>query len=237
MSRLVPRIFVDFDGTIMKADVGNEFFRKFGNEQESLKLVEKWKKGELSGRDLLLGEAAFVRASVAEATSFVEHFEMDRAFPEFVGFCKSAGLEVSILSDGLDFYISRILTINNISPIEFYSNVAHFHDSNLEVTIPYESDCKWCANCKGNQILTHSGAEDAVVYIGNGFSDRCAVKYADMVFAKDELLKYCEENNITYFPFETFDDVLKKFRRVLENGGIRKRHRAELNRKEAYLSE
>ena len=45
MTGLTPRVFVDFDGTITKVDVGDMFFRKFGNEEDSLKAVEKWKDG------------------------------------------------------------------------------------------------------------------------------------------------------------------------------------------------
>ena len=67
MTGLTPRAFVDFDGTITRVDVGNSFFRRFGNEEESLKKVEKWKNDELSGSDLLLQEAEYVRVTKEEA--------------------------------------------------------------------------------------------------------------------------------------------------------------------------
>jgi len=237
VTHLFPKVFVDFDGTITKRDVGNAFFRKFGNEAESLKLVGKWKSGELSGSDLLLKEAEYVSVSEEDALKFVENFEVDSSFKYFLNFCNENGIELTVLSDGLDFYIKKILAANGISGVSFYSNGARFHSLHIEIELPYESDCTKCANCKGHQILMNNGSDDAIVYIGNGFSDRCAVQYADVVFAKDELLRYCEENNITYFPFVTFDDVLKKFRKVFEAGNFRKRHRAELKRKEAYLTE
>lgn len=237
MTGLTPRVFVDFDGTITQIDVGNSFFRKFGNEGESLKAVARWKSGELSGSGLLLDEAEYVRVSKDEALEFSRSFKIDESFKEFLSFCRNHEIDVTILSDGLDFYISEILSLNGISEVPFFSNRAHFESERIRIELPYESDCTKCANCKGFQILKRSGPDDVVVYIGNGFSDRCGVQYADMVFAKDDLLKYCEENNITYFPFKTFDDVLAKFGRIVASGNLRKRHRAELKRREAYLAE
>ncbi len=237
MTGLTPKVFVDFDGTITKSDVGNSFFRKFGNEEESLKAVARWKSDALSGGGLLLEEAQYVNVVDQEALEFCRNFEIDQSFKEFLAFCRNNDVSVVILSDGLDFYIAEILKVSGISGIPFYSNRAHFDSGRIQIELPYESDCTKCANCKGYQILTKTGPDDVIVYIGNGFSDRCAVQYADVVFAKDDLLKYCEENNITYFPFDSFDDVLAKFRKVVGTGRLRKRHRAELKRREAYLAE
>ena len=237
MTELTPRVFVDFDGTITRIDVGNSFFRKFGDERASLKAVAKWKAGELSGSDLLIEEAKHVSVSREGAIAFCSTCELDPGFKAFFSFCKEQGIELKILSDGLDFYISEILEQNDLSVIPYYSNKAKFNSHSLEVELPYASECHKCANCKGYQILTQTGPDDLIVYVGNGFSDRCAVQYADIVFAKDELLKYCEENNITYFPFSDFNEVLSRFSTILKSGRFKKRHRAELKRREAYLAE
>ncbi len=237
MTGLTPKVFVDFDGTITKVDVGNMFFRKFGNEEESLKAVERWKEGSLSGAGLLLEEASFVKVNREEALAFAKSCEIDGSFKTFLSFCTEKKISVTILSDGLDFYIAEILNSNGISSIPFYSNRARFDATRIEIELPYESDCTKCANCKGYQLLTRTGPDDVIVYVGNGYSDRCAVQYADIVFAKDDLLKYCEENNITYYPFKNFEDVLAKFSKIASSGNYRKRHRAELKRREAFLTE
>ncbi|HUI31758.1 MAG TPA: MtnX-like HAD-IB family phosphatase [Candidatus Acidoferrales bacterium] len=237
MTSLRPKVFVDFDGTITTQDVGNQFFRKFGNETESLKAVEMWKAGKMSGRDLTLKEAEYVAVDEEDALRYVETFQIDPTFKDFIAYCRSSSMEISVLSDGLDFYIKRIFDLNGISGVPFYSNIVRFNSNGIRVEFPYQSDCSKCGNCKGHQILTRTGIDDVVIYIGNGFSDRCAVQYADVIFAKDELLKYCEESNITYFPFETFEDVMRKMNKTFNDGKFRKRHRAELKRREAYLAE
>ncbi len=237
MTSLFPKVFVDFDGTITTSDVGNAFFRHFGNEAESLQAVAKWKSDELSGKDLMLKEAEFVTTLKKDAVEFVSKFEIDESFVLFADFCRENGIELTVLSDGLDFYIREILNAHDLSNIPFYSNIARFDTGKIRLEFPYESSCTKCANCKGHQILTRSGIDDLIVYVGNGFSDRCAVDYSDIIFAKDDLLKYCEANNITYFPFGDFSDVLAKFGKIFAAKRFRKRHRAELKRREAYLSE
>lgn len=237
MIQIQPKLFVDFDGTISLRDVGNEFFRRFGNEEESLKAVAEWKAGELSGRELTVREAEFVKVTERDALDYIQHFQIDSRFRDFVDYCKSKSLELTVLSDGLDFYIDRIFESNAIADVPFFSNHVRFDSGSIRIDFPFESDCTKCGNCKGRQILTRTGIDDIVIYVGNGFSDRCAVKYADVIFAKDELLRYCEENNITFFPFTNFGEVIEKLDRILANGKLRKRPRAELMRREAFLSE
>lgn len=237
MKKLKPRVFVDFDGTITTKDVGNAFFRKFGDEARSVELVNKWKMEEISGRDLMTGEAESVRVVKDRAIDFVAGFDVSDGFKDFVDFCKRNEIPILVVSDGLDFYIEEIFKANQIVNVPFVSNHAVFFSSTIKVEFPYGSSCTKCANCKAFHILTNSSDDEAIVYIGNGFSDRCAVEYSDVVFAKDDLLKYCELQNISYFPFLTFRDVLKKFVKIYNSGGFKKRHRAEMKRREAYLSE
>ena len=40
------KVFVDFDGTITKQDVGEHMFLKFGDAEEARNIIEKWFKNE-----------------------------------------------------------------------------------------------------------------------------------------------------------------------------------------------
>ena len=46
-----------------------------------------------------------------------------------------------------------------------------------------------------------------LVYVGDGYSDRCAALAADRVFARRALGDYLVSRNVPFEPFETFDDV------------------------------
>jgi 2-hydroxy-3-keto-5-methylthiopentenyl-1-phosphate phosphatase len=51
---------------------------------------------------------------------------------------------------------------------------------------------------------------DRVIYIGDGYSDRCPAMQADIVFAKDHLADLMDEKGVQYEPFESFADVIEK---------------------------
>jgi 2-hydroxy-3-keto-5-methylthiopentenyl-1-phosphate phosphatase len=63
------------------------------------------------------------------------------------------------------------------------------------------------------------------------------VHYCDFVFAKDNLLKYCEKERIPFFPFKNFKDVQHIMMKLLSKKRLKKRHQAELKRREAYVQE
>ena len=49
-------------------------------------------------------------------------------------------------------------------------------------------------------------------FVGEGRSDRYEALYSDLVFAKDALVRICEQGGVPFTRWETFDDVV----RVLE---------------------
>jgi 2-hydroxy-3-keto-5-methylthiopentenyl-1-phosphate phosphatase len=52
-----------------------------------------------------------------------------------------------------------------------------------------------------------------IVFVGDGYSDRCAALAADRVFARDSLAVYLDEREIAYEPFEDFGRLGAALRR------------------------
>jgi 2-hydroxy-3-keto-5-methylthiopentenyl-1-phosphate phosphatase len=145
-----------------------------------------------------------------------------------------------ILSDGLDFYVGRILQRHGLKRLPFFANHVDFVKDDgrtrLVPSFPYtDSECDRCANCKRNHMLTLSGDDDIIVYVGDGISDRCPIRYADIVFAKRRLIKYCQEQNITYHEFSDFADVRRRLEEIVRRKRIKKRREAEMARRETFL--
>ena len=46
-----------------------------------------------------------------------------------------------------------------------------------------------------------------LVFVGDGWSDRCAALACDRVFARDGLAAYLDEQQFPFEPFETLADV------------------------------
>jgi 2-hydroxy-3-keto-5-methylthiopentenyl-1-phosphate phosphatase len=236
----VFKIFVDFDGTITKKDVGEELFIEFGDSESSKKLIADWNNDLVDPRVgwKTLCESVGI-ADKSKMQDYLRQIEIDPTFIEFIKYAKDNEFSVKIISDGFDFYIKTILEKENLSDVEFSSNTLVFDDDKrLRPIFPYSAeDCKCSANCKRNFVLNNSSDDDFTIYIGDGVSDRCPVQYCDFIFAKDSLLKFCEVNRITYFPYSSFLDVIKKLDGLKNRKRLKKRHQAELKRKEVYTQE
>jgi 2-hydroxy-3-keto-5-methylthiopentenyl-1-phosphate phosphatase len=234
------KIFSDFDGTIAKKDVGAEIFKKFLDKNVVSTIVDDLLSGRISSRECwekLCKSAPFMNKE--ELDNFILSQEVEPSLHGFIDYCEKKGYEVYILSDGFDYYIDRILKRENLGHLKVYSNKLILSDEGkLLPSFPfYSDDCRSSANCKRNHVLANSSEEDYTVFIGDGSSDFDAIQYVDFIFAKDDLLKYCESNRITFFPFKNFDDVVLRIDQLASGKRLKKRYRAELKRREAFIIE
>jgi 2,3-diketo-5-methylthio-1-phosphopentane phosphatase len=231
------KVFVDFDGTITRQDVGEQMFLKFGDADEARQIAERWIKNEITSIDTSHLLCRTVRNFNHDLfNDFLSAIEIDDSFFDFVNFCEDNNIEIFVLSDGLDYYIDKLLTRENLNHLTVYSNRLTFdNNGNLIPLFPYtDEECNLCANCKRNHIINHSADDDITFYIGDGYSDTCPAQHVDFIYAKKSLLKYCEANRISYFPFDNFDDVIRGMKKLMSKRRLKKRHQAELKRKEVY---
>lgn len=241
------QIFCDFDGTITKRDVGDAMFERFGGGI-CTDIINEYREEKISAVECFRRESeACGEVDVAELHRFLSSQEIDQSFQEFVTFCREQGFALTIVSDGMDYYIKIILEQHHID-VPFFSNTLNLIPINgssnvrFSLSFPYTDEmCDRCACCKRNHILTHSGDDDIIVYIGEGYSDRCPAKYADVTFAKGELLRYCLQEHLPCCQYETFRDIQERMKRFLiepnSRDRFRKRRQAELARREAFIAE
>ena len=57
--------------------------------------------------------------------------------------------------------------------------------------------------------VTSADAIGEVVYVGDGYSDRCAAQAADRIFARDGLARYLDEQGVAYELFDDLHDVAR----------------------------
>ncbi|MHB9028445.1 MAG: MtnX-like HAD-IB family phosphatase [Candidatus Latescibacterota bacterium] len=214
------RIFVDFDGTITSRDVGDSIFERFlrpdllarGWHEE---MIREWKAGRISSRDCLLRECENTVVTREELDALLDEHTITPGFAQLVSYCAGNDIPLCILSDGLDYYIEFILAKYGLSETPYHANHMFFTETALGVDFPYvDKGCGRCANCKRWHIESIRRNGEKTVYIGDGYSDRYAIKSVDTVFARDDLAEYCDTRGIEYIPFQHFYDVL----RYLENG-------------------
>jgi len=231
------KIFIDFDGTITTTDVGEEFFLKFGNPEKADKIIKHWLNHEITSTEMWKELCDTIKNfNMEKYEKFLSTIELDEAFHQFVEFCNKHDLDYMIVSDGFDFYIDKILERENLEHIKRITNKLTLNENGkLIPSFPHtDEECSRCANCKRNQVIINSSDEDFTLYIGDGWSDTCPVQHCDYILAKNSLLKFCEKNRISYFPYNNFHNVMRRLNELVNKRRLKKRHQALLKRKEVY---
>lgn len=200
----------DFDGTIAQNDVGSLLARTFGDPVVCQRCVASWKRGEISSRQCQEQELATVRVTPAALAELCAQQALSPGFAEFVALCRSRGWPLIVLSDGFDFYIRQILARHDLE-LPLVSNHLHFiPPDRVAAEFPYwQHTCGRCGNCKGYHVRRLRRPVEQVVYIGDGYSDRCGAAAADVIFAKHDLAEWCQTNRAAYHAYEDFHAIAR----------------------------
>jgi 2,3-diketo-5-methylthio-1-phosphopentane phosphatase/HAD superfamily hydrolase (TIGR01549 family) len=167
--------------------------------------------GKIGSKEAYSRIAKILMGDEATILHFVqEHSDIDPSFPHFYQYCHEKGIDIKIVSDGLDFYIKKILEIHHLSEIPYYANHTHFLEGErMEISFPHsEGECGLCGTCKKRLVQIYRKEYDSIFFVGNGLSDRCAAQEADFVFAKGSLYTYCTEQDIPCHFFKDFLEIL-----------------------------
>jgi len=210
-------ILCDFDGTISIRDMGYVLLNRFSSGDWEA-IDRDFCEGKIGSKEAYSRIAKIIKGDKEAVLSFIRnHSDIDPYFASFYHFCQQKGIDVKIVSDGLDFYIKTILEINHLSEIPFYANCTQIRNGEgMDLSFPYSSEeCGLCGTCKKRLIQMHRKEYDSIFFVGNGLSDRCAAREADFVFAKSFLYTYCIEEDITCHFFENFHEILSDLKKQI----------------------
>lgn len=234
----VYRIYCDFDATVTVNDVWDVLFSNFGDPQ-AFQVWQKFNTGEYTAAQCIA--EACLTVTNAEEDSMQRLFEQEplqQGFLDFYQYCKAERLPLTIVSDGFSCYIRPILAKNAIDT-RFFANTIEVNDAGgltVDFTHGRES-CRHCGACKCSAIDQTSDENDTIVYIGDGYSDVCPVKIADIVFARDMLCRMCERDGVPYHPFHNFHQIMPILENYRQTRPKYKRDAARKARRELYKVE
>lgn len=209
------KILCDFDGTISLADATDAIFDRFAPGWRSIEaLLEA---GEISGAEGMRLETELMDASLPELDDALDGLKIDPAFPAFAEFCRGVGIELIVVSDGIDYFIRRILRRAGIGRLPIRANRL-VRRGERRYSLEHPHRVQGCKSGAGTCKCARASSECAgyrTVLIGDGRSDFCVSHRADIVFAKKNLLAYAEKNGIAAFEYSLFADVQGKVSRFV----------------------
>ncbi len=208
-------IFCDFDGTVIPCDVEFEMFARFGGPGRAGDVVARWERGEITARQRIEQGFANLHAPLARLETFLDSVPLDPAFPAFVEFCRAHALPLTLLSEGMDWYIRRILARHGLAALPVLSNRIAFTDpadvATARLEFPHHNGacppCAECGCCKRDLLRAQKGQGRQVVFISDGRADRHAAREADLLFASAGLLAACQAEAVPAIPFADFGTV------------------------------
>jgi 2-hydroxy-3-keto-5-methylthiopentenyl-1-phosphate phosphatase len=208
-------ILVDFDGTITTTDTNLKLVKMYGNDNV-MKVRQAYRDGKIDYITLFDLQFKEFKLTEEEYTNFIlTEFDLTKGFVEFYNNVKKNNIPLAVISGGFDNGIIPFLKKYGIENVDIFSNSLEFSGNNMKAKIHDKEDiidCFGhgpCGNCKVKHYKEYKRKHGTVIFIGDGTTDQCVAKIADIVFAKDSLLDYCEENKIECIPWKYFDDVNK----------------------------
>jgi 2,3-diketo-5-methylthio-1-phosphopentane phosphatase len=204
-------VLCDFDGTISAGDVTDLLLEAFGGpgwrEAEA-----EWLAGRIGSRACMQRQIACLDASVDELDAVIDGIGIDDDFADFAEAALMRGWELSIVSDGLDYAIRRILRRRRLPDLPVYANhLAQDGPRGWRLDFPYaDAACAPASGlCKCAIARRARAAGRKVLLIGDGRSDFCVATRADLVFAKGRLATHCIANRLPHVPISGFADALR----------------------------
>ena len=202
-------ILCDFDGTITLEDGLYQFIETYA--QAGWEVVENlWATGKISSKECLIEEFNLIpNLSEKLISDFVKQVKIDSDFKNFYQAISSRNIDFYIVSDGIDYFIEKILKNFGLENVQMFSNHGEFDNGKFEITFPNDySKCKNNAGtCKCKILFDLKKDYEKIIYRGDGVSDYCVADKADILYAKSRLAKYCQDKKLDFIKFETFKDI------------------------------
>lgn len=202
-------IVVDFDGTITEQDVLDAIARTFGDEDVYREVDEALDRNGITLHEVLRREFAPVTAPVEEVVGWVlDHSTVRPGFRELVELARERGWRLVVVSSGFRQFIEPVLEREGVGEVELVSNEVEPDPSGWRIRFFDESECETCGEACKRPTVRAFASDGELVYVGDGYSDRCAAEYADRVFARRGLEAYLQERGRAFTHFDDFHDVI-----------------------------
>lgn len=203
-------VFCDFDGTITTVDTTDRVLSRLASPAWE-EIEADWRAGRITAAACMKAQVALIEGDDDALDAVLDEVELAAGFTDFAAWCAAQGVPLTIVSDGVDYFIKRILRRRGAGDLPVVSNRLTGRAGARRLSQPHarEGCAAGSGVCKceatGRRM---SGAQRALVYVGDGRSDFCVSGRADLLFAKDELAAYAAGRGQAFHPFTTFHDVV-----------------------------
>jgi 2-hydroxy-3-keto-5-methylthiopentenyl-1-phosphate phosphatase len=202
-------IVVDFDGTVTEEDLLDEIASRFGDPVVYQEVEDGLDEGRMPLREVIRREFEPVTKPLQEVVEWeLETVRIRPGFRELVQLAEERGWRLVIVSSGFHELIEPILAREGVE-VELHANRVDPRPEGWRVLWQYDESCDSCGESCKRSIVKEFGGAGEIVYVGDGYSDRCAAEASNRVFATKGLARYLDEQGVPYERFDDFHDVTR----------------------------
>lgn len=217
-------VLVDYDGTVSRHDIGEVLLTEHALVGQAVVVAKDadYDAGRAGSRELMQWDMDVLPRDGRLLRSVAAAIRQDETFPSFVAAVRAAGAAIEIVSDGLGFYVASNLALLDRAladlPVATNENDV---DGDGRMAFPFgHSACFVCGTCKRERVRAHEAGGRVVIFIGDGTSDRYAAHHADIVWAKDSLLRWGRATGRDFRAWDRFSEIEAWFVDSLANGRL-----------------
>jgi 2,3-diketo-5-methylthio-1-phosphopentane phosphatase len=214
----VLAVFCDFDGTFARQDVGSTLAARYAADRRPAQW-SRYERGEITAWEYNLEILEGLPVGVDVLEEFLATVELDPGARSLLAWCDERSVPFRILSDGFDWNLDRLQTMNDIR-FAYTANHLRVEHGKWRIRAGAPDPTCFCGTgvCKRKALRTLLAASPGahLVHIGNGrVSDTCGALAADTAFAKDSLAQELEKRGVPFVRFATLDDVIPHLAAIL----------------------
>lgn len=201
----------DFDATLTIGEVSHTLLEHFA--EGNWKQVQRdYYGGRITVEDCNTRQFAMIKAGREILEDFLVNsgeVVLRPGFSELFDYAKKSGYDVSILSNGLEFYITTILKNLGLDDIEVVAAKSRFTGNGITLTYAGPDGTVMESGFKASWAdAQQKRGYDRVYFLGDGAADAPPARRATHIFAVGTLLNICREENLACTPFEELFDVI-----------------------------
>jgi 2-hydroxy-3-keto-5-methylthiopentenyl-1-phosphate phosphatase len=194
------RLVLDWDGTVTEVDTLHLVLEEFG-DREIYARVEGALGDSMTLNEVIAAEFQTVTTPLDDVVEWL--FENARIRPGFAELAREH--RPLIVSSGFHETIEPLLAREGVlSVVELRANRLDPRPDGWRVLFRANHSCDTCGEpCKRKDLA----GDGEVVFVGDGYSDRCAALAADRVFARDGLAAWLAAQGVPFEPFTDFHEL------------------------------
>lgn len=205
----------DFDGTLTEEDVSFLILERFA-EGDWKSILRDYQEGKIPVGEFNYRAFNMVKKDRAALEKLVrEEARLRRGLRELIEYCRSKDIAMTVVSNGLDFYIETLLGHNGFGQVEIAAARTLFTPNGLDARY-YDPDNRELLNefkaCYTERFIDQGYR---VLYAGNGPSDIPASRLAYHTFATESLLEFYRREKLPHTPFRDLNDVVEGLKKLV----------------------